>query len=94
VARVTAARVDASQTRAANHWLRGKQSDYDALFAEYERSSLPNQTPALEKIRDWVAGGECVALTCFDWLPQQCHRHCGAEALEERVGDGFGVTNL
>jgi hypothetical protein len=71
-----------------------KQSDYDALFAEYERNALPQQTTALEKIRDWIASGERVALTCFERLPQQCHRHCVAEALEKRFGEGFGVTHL
>ncbi|MGD0910230.1 MAG: DUF488 domain-containing protein [Candidatus Acidiferrales bacterium] len=61
------------------------QADYDALFAEYERESLPRQRAALDKIQGWVAAGERVALTCFERLPQQCHRHCVAEALE-RIG--------
>jgi uncharacterized protein (DUF488 family) len=39
------------------------QADYDALFAQYERESLPLQGSALAKIRDWVRSGERVALT-------------------------------
>ena len=62
------------------------QADYDALFAEYERESLPKQTAALAKIRGWVEAGERVALTCFERLPHQCHRHCVAEALDQRGG--------
>lgn len=62
------------------------QADYDALFAVYERESLPKQTEALAKIRGWIAGGERVALTCFERLPGQCHRHCVAEALERATG--------
>ena len=58
------------------------QADYDALFAVYERESLPKQTAALAKIRGWIEAGERVALTCFEKLPHQCHRHCEAEALE------------
>lgn len=58
------------------------QADYDALFAVYERESLPKQTAALAKIRGWIEDGERVALTCFEKLPHQCHRHCVAEALE------------
>ena len=61
------------------------QADYDALFAAYEREYLPRQRTALDKIRDWVVKGERGALTCFERLPQHCHRHCVAEALE-RLG--------
>jgi uncharacterized protein (DUF488 family) len=58
------------------------QSDYDDLFRQYQRESLPKQDRALEKIHRWISDGECVALTCFELHPQQCHRHCVAEALE------------
>jgi len=59
------------------------QADYDALFAKYERNSLPHQTEALKKIRNWIVkDGERVALTCYEAQPCQCHRHCVAEALE------------
>lgn len=62
------------------------QADYDALFAEYERRSLPHQGAALAKIHGWVKAGKRVALTCFERLPEQCHRHCVAEALERMWG--------
>jgi hypothetical protein len=58
------------------------QADYDALFAEYERKSLPHQGKAVDRIGKWVAEGERVALTCYEALPCQCHRHCVAEAVE------------
>lgn len=64
------------------------QADYDALFADYERSSLPQQGAALALIRGWIEGGQRVALTCFERLPHQCHRHCVAEALEGLLGKG------
>lgn len=70
------------------------QADYDALFAGYERNSLPRQAQALAKIRSWVKGGERVALTCFEQLPQQCHRHCIAEALERAFGRVFAPVHL
>ena len=70
------------------------QADYDALFAEYERKSLPKQTEALMKIRGWVKAGERVALTCFELLPEQCHRHCVAEALAGTGGKGLAVVHL
>ena len=70
------------------------QADYDALFADYERTSLPKQDPALAMIADWVSSGERVALTCYELLPQQCHRHCVAEALENQFGEGFAAMHL
>lgn len=64
------------------------QADYDALFADYERQSLPQQGDVLEKILCWVrTEGHRVALTCYEAEPCQCHRHCVAEALE-RLGGG------
>jgi hypothetical protein len=70
------------------------QADYDALFAEYERKSLPRQTEALAKIRAWVKQGERVALTCFESLPHQCHRHCVAEALAQGAGKDWVAVHL
>jgi uncharacterized protein (DUF488 family) len=70
------------------------QADYDALFAAYERDSLPAHTEALGRIVAWVAAGERVALTCFEHLPRQCHRHCVARALERDHGAPFTPFHL
>ena len=70
------------------------QADYDALFADYERKSLPKQTAALATIRSWVKQGERVALTCFELLPHQCHRHCVAEALAHGAGKDWVAVHL
>ncbi len=64
------------------------QADVAALFAEYERDWLPMQGPALAKLRAWLDAGERVALTCFERVPGDCHRHCVAEAL------GVGAQHL
>jgi uncharacterized protein (DUF488 family) len=66
------------------------QADYDALFATYERESLPLQGAALTKIRAWIEqDGQRVALTCYEAASCQCHRHCVADALA-----GFGGRSL
>jgi uncharacterized protein (DUF488 family) len=70
------------------------QADYDTLFADYERESLPLQGQALAKIEGWIRSGERVALTCYERLPQQCHRHCVAEALEREFGKGLAAKHL
>jgi hypothetical protein len=58
------------------------QASYDALFERYERERLPRQDAALSTITSWIRSGEAVALTCYEHLPAQCHRHCVAEAVE------------
>ena len=70
------------------------QESYDRLFARYERDVLPQQTEALKVIADWVAQGERVALTCYEHLPGQCHRHCVSEALEKRLGGKYVTRHL
>jgi hypothetical protein len=70
------------------------QTDYDALFDRYERETLPRQSNALEKIREWVDSRHRVALTCFELLPQQCHRHCVADELARRFGEDWKPQHL
>lgn len=70
------------------------QADYDALFVVYRRDALPQQTGSLAQIRQWVDQGERVALTCFEALPQQCHRHCVADALQHQFGKAFAPLHL
>lgn len=70
------------------------QADYDALFDRYTKESLPRQINALIKIRSWIEKGDRVALTCYESLPEQCHRTCVAEALEQRFGKGFKPRHL
>lgn len=59
------------------------EADYKALFVEYERTTLPHQTEALDRILGWIAGGHRVALTCYERLPRMCHRSRVSHALEQ-----------
>lgn len=61
-------------------------ADRDALFIQYEKN-LSQQTKALAQIRNWIQEGNRVALTCFELLPHQCHRHCVAKALVKNEGN-------
>lgn len=70
------------------------QADYDALFADYERKSLPQQTAALAMIQSWISEGQRVALTCFELHPHQCHRHCVAEAVEHLTSHSLRAEHL
>lgn len=70
------------------------QSAYDSLFKTYRRETLPRQQEVLTLIHEWVVKGERVALTCFEAQPQQCHRHCVADALHEQFGTTLAPTHL
>jgi len=70
------------------------QADYDALFADYERTWLPKQGSALNKIQSWIEAGERVTLTCYEHQPNQCHRHCVAEALPGKASKALTATHL
>ena len=70
------------------------EADYAALFGRYRRHSLPGQFLVLLRIRDWILAGACVALTCYERLPSQCHRHCVADALKSEFGQVFVPRHL
>jgi len=70
------------------------QADYDELFLEYERTALPKQVNILSKILEWMSAGDRVALTCYEKLPEQCHRHCVADAVEQMDGVERGTRHL
>jgi len=70
------------------------QADYDDLFDEYKSKWLPFQGASLAKIHDWIQAGERVALTCYERLFIQCHRHCVAKAVEVRYGKSFAAKHL
>ena len=62
------------------------EASYERLFAEYQESTLVEEDEALSKIRGWIEAGERVALTCYERLPQQCHRRHVATAVADRLG--------
>ncbi len=71
------------------------QTDYDKLFATYERQTLPKQTKTLIKIASWIKEeGQRVALTCFELLPHQCHRHCVSNALQKTFGPKLAAHHI
>lgn len=70
------------------------QEDYDALFEQYERTWLPKQGEALQRIFAWIQDGARVALTCYEHSPQQCHRHCVSDAIGARFGKEFCARHL
>ena len=62
------------------------QADYDALFARYEEKVLPKVDETVSVIERMVGDGVCVALTCFEANPAQCHRTRILNSITRRTG--------
>ena len=54
--------------------------DYEALFARYERETLPRETEAVNKVAG-LMNGRPAALMCVEANPQRCHRSILAKAV-------------
>jgi len=61
-------------------------ADYQVLFRKYEQTVLVNEPETLCRIAAWVKADECVALTCYERLPEYCHRTRVAQAVEKLIG--------
>ena len=69
------------------------EEDFRALFTSYKRHTLPRQDKAVNKIYLWMQSGECIALTCYERDPDQCHRHCVSEKLVQMLNQGVLFGN-
>lgn len=63
------------------------QSDYDALFDDYEKTTLREQQHSLSEIKALLSAGKNIALLCYEKLPQQCHRTCILKSLLRDFSD-------
>lgn len=70
------------------------QDDYDELFNDYRRRTLPFVEDSLNRIVSWIEAGHRVALTCYEKAPHQCHRSCVAQALENRLGPSVRAEHI
>ena len=61
-------------------------ADYQELFNKYQQTVLVNESAALDKIVAWIKDGESVAVTCYERLPEYCHRTRVARAVEKLIG--------
>jgi uncharacterized protein (DUF488 family) len=50
------------------------QADYNALFDEYEKTTLKNAHESVAEINRLFEKHERIALLCYEKLPEQCHR--------------------
>lgn len=59
------------------------QSDYDKLFDEYEKTTLKENSNAINQLHSLMERYKRVAITCFEAEPCQCHRGRVAKALSK-----------
>lgn len=57
------------------------QSDYDALFDEFERTTLVDNKEYLTRLKTIVDNNVRVCLLCYERDPRQCHRTRVANAI-------------
>ena len=70
------------------------QSDYDKLFAIYQKNNLPNTVSSQTAILELLNQNKRIALTCFEANVCHCHRKYLAEAIESLPGFEYEVKHL
>ncbi len=58
------------------------KEDYKKLFDEY-KATLPNRDKALAQVLDLQKKHKRIALTCFEKIHHECHRHCVSDYLAD-----------
>ena len=59
------------------------QDDYDQLFSAYENTTLKNNYEGILRLDKLLKKKKRIAVTCFEKLPQQCHRTRVANSILE-----------
>lgn len=70
------------------------QADYDALFDEYEHTTLKENQKALIMLKNIVQADKRVCLLCFERDPRQCHRTRVAKAVTQLPGVDFNYQPI
>lgn len=68
--------------------------DYAELFDDYAKTTLQQETEALQKLVNLVAKHDRVAITCFEAEHCMCHRSKIAEALSTRADWQFTIKHI
>lgn len=71
-----------------------EQSDYDNLFTNYKKKTLPKTICTQEKILSLLVEKKRIALTCFEANICQCHRKHLAEAIIKLPGWNYELKHI
>lgn len=70
------------------------QADYDRLFNEYERSTLKDNSDAIDTLIEFVEQKRRVAITCFEATHCMCHRGRVAKAVAKHAKCDFPIQHI
>ncbi|MCP4129812.1 MAG: DUF488 family protein [bacterium] len=68
--------------------------DYEKLFAEYYTEIYNKKISHVESLNEVVQTKKRVALTCFEFDYNKCHRYVLAKILSERKNMNYKIINL
>jgi len=71
-----------------------EQNDYDNLFNNYKKKTLPKTISTQEKILALLKEKNRIALTCFEANICQCHRKHLAEAITKLPEWNYGLKHI
>lgn len=70
------------------------QGDYDALFEEYEQTTLKDNHNTLMIVKEILENEKRLAVTCFEKNTAQCHRTRVANALLKLPNSNYSLKNI
>ncbi|MCR8667078.1 DUF488 domain-containing protein [Aestuariibaculum sp. M13] len=70
------------------------QADYDALFVDYKKTVLHNETEKQYEILKLLKNKGRIALTCFEKNIHQCHRKHLANSIKHLEGFNYIVKHI
>jgi len=69
-------------------------ADYSALFEEYKKVVLPDQSEAVNSIADLIETNQRVALTCFEADHNYCHRSRVADEVIRNQKGSYDLIHI
>lgn len=70
------------------------KTDYEKLFKEYEKKTLPANEASLEKLYQLFLKNKRIAITCFEADHSYCHRHKIAKQIEKQPNWAFEIEHI
>jgi uncharacterized protein (DUF488 family) len=70
------------------------KEDYNRLFDDYEKNTLPAKDIEIEKLYDIFVSNKRIALTCFEADHNCCHRSRTAKALNTKIGKDYSIIHI
>ena len=70
------------------------KTDYERLFKDYEKKTLPANKASLEKLYQVFLDNKRIAITCFEADHSFCHRHKVAKQIGKQPNWAFKIEHI